>query len=59
MEIENIKAVGGTAVGVASDEIRREGVNAWKRDRLMEVGADLIVPEYREQDLLISYLCNG
>ncbi|HCQ04016.1 MAG TPA: haloacid dehalogenase, partial [Candidatus Latescibacteria bacterium] len=47
-----------TAVGVASDEIRREGVNAWKHDRLMEVGADLIVPEYREQDLLISYLCN-
>ena len=58
VEIENVKAVGGTAVGVASDEIRREGVNAWKRDRLMEVGADLIVPEYREQDLLISYLCN-
>jgi phosphoglycolate phosphatase len=57
VEIENVKAVGGTAVGVASDEARREGVNLWKRDRLMEVGADLIVPEYREQDLMMAYLC--
>lgn len=59
VEIENVKAVGGTAVGVASDEARREGINAWKRERLMQVGADLIVPEYREQDLLISFLCDA
>ena len=58
VEIENVKDVGGTAVGVASDEVRREGINTWKRDRLIEVGADLIVPEYREQDILISYLCD-
>ena len=56
VEIENIKAVGGIAVGVASDETNREGLNAWKRDRLIGVGADFIIPDYREQDLLVSFL---
>ena len=56
VEIENIKAVGGTAVGVASDEVRRKGINAWKRTRLLNVGADLIISEYREQDRLLAYL---
>lgn len=59
VEIENIKAVGGTAVGVASDEIRREGIDEWKRQRLIRVGADFIIPEYREQDILISHLLGG
>ena len=58
VEIENVKAVGGTAIGVASDETRREGVNTWKRHRLIRVGADFIIPEYREQEILISYLCD-
>ncbi len=58
VEIENVKAAGGTAVGVASDEIAREGINAQKRSRLVEVGADLIIPEYREQEILVSYLCD-
>ena len=58
VEIENVKAVGGTAIGVASDEVEREGINAWKRNRLVEVGADIIIPEYREQETLIAYLCD-
>ena len=58
VEIENVKAVGGTAIGVASDEVKREGINAWKRNRLIEVGADIIIPEYREQENLIAYLCD-
>jgi phosphoglycolate phosphatase-like HAD superfamily hydrolase len=57
VEIENVKEVGGVAVGVASDEVRREGIDAWKRGRLLGAGADLIIPEYREQDRLIAYLC--
>lgn len=57
VEIENVKAVGGTAIGVASDEARREGIDTWKRSRLISVGADFIIPEYRAQDILISYLC--
>ena len=56
VEIENAKRVGGLAVGVASDEVRREGVDAWKRSRLIQAGADLIVPEFRQQARLLSYL---
>lgn len=57
VEIENVKAVGGTAVGVASDERDRSGVpDEWKRKRLIGVGADLIVPDFREYSTLIGYL---
>jgi phosphoglycolate phosphatase len=56
VEIENTKAVGGIAIGVASDEVRREGVNQWKRERLIRGGADLIVPDFREYEALVSYL---
>ena len=48
VEIENVKSVGGFAVGVASDETNRAGVDTWKRDRLIKAGADLIIPDYRE-----------
>ena len=40
VEIEDSKHVGGIAVGVASDEANRSGVDAWKRNRLIEAGAD-------------------
>jgi len=56
VEIENTVAVGGVAVGVASDEVAREGVNPWKRERLIGAGAHLIVPEFREQEQLVQYL---
>ena len=57
VEIQNIKAVGGTAVAVASDEARRNGeVDAWKRDRLIGVGADVVVADYRDWQPLAAYL---
>ncbi|MCS6950400.1 MAG: HAD family hydrolase [bacterium] len=56
VEIENTKAVGGIAVGVASDEVRKEGINEWKRHRLIGAGADIIIPEFREQEQLVAYL---
>ena len=56
VEIENTKQVAGIAVGVASDEARREGINAWKRERLIRAGADLIVPDFREHEKLLAYL---
>lgn len=56
VEIENGKAVGGIAVGVATDEVRREGVDLWKRGRLINAGADLIIPEFREHAALLAYL---
>lgn len=48
VEIENIKQVGGIAVGVATDEPECQRVDDWKRDRLVKVGADYIVPNFLE-----------
>jgi phosphoglycolate phosphatase-like HAD superfamily hydrolase len=57
VEIDNIKGVGGTAVAVASDEAQRSGrPDAWKRDRLIGVGADIVIPDFREIDALCHYL---
>jgi len=47
VEIEDSKAAGGIAVGVASDERTRQGVDSWKRSRLIAAGADLIVADFR------------
>lgn len=56
VEIEEVKAAGGVAVAVASDEVNRRGVHAWKRNRLVQAGADIVIPEYRRQECLIAYL---
>jgi phosphoglycolate phosphatase-like HAD superfamily hydrolase len=56
VEIENIKAVGGLAVGVASNEQTRVGVDLWKRDRLTAAGADAIVPDYSDVPKLLEWL---
>jgi len=56
VEIQNAKGVGGIAVGAATDEGHRQGVNQWKRNRLITAGADLIVPDFREHDRLVAYL---
>jgi phosphoglycolate phosphatase len=56
VEIEEVRRVGGVAVAVASDEVNRSGVNAWKRNRLIQAGADLVIPEYRRQASLLSWL---
>ncbi|HEY7428935.1 MAG TPA: HAD family hydrolase [Gemmataceae bacterium] len=56
VEIEEIKRAGGVAVAVASDEVNRRGVHVWKRDRLVRAGADLVIPEYRRHERLLTYL---
>jgi phosphoglycolate phosphatase-like HAD superfamily hydrolase len=56
VEIEEIKRVGGVAVAVASDEANRRGVDTWKRQRLIQAGADIVIPEYRQHERLIRYL---
>jgi beta-phosphoglucomutase-like phosphatase (HAD superfamily) len=56
VEIEEIKKVGGFALGVASNEDTREGINEWKRRRLIEAGADAIVADYRDLPALLQLL---
>jgi len=57
VEIDNIRTVGGTAVAVASDEASRSGKpDPWKRDRLVSIGADIVIPDFQEQEKLVDYL---
>jgi phosphoglycolate phosphatase-like HAD superfamily hydrolase len=56
VEIEDTKSVGGIAVGVASNEVARAGIDEWKRARLIQAGADVIVPDFREAARLVAYL---
>jgi len=57
VEIENTKEVGGVAVGVATEERLRSGViDEWKRERLIRAGADLIIPDFAEQERVLAYL---
>ena len=44
VEIEEVKKVGGIAVGVATAEPDCVAIDEWKRQRLVRVGADFIVP---------------
>jgi len=56
VEIEEVKKVGGFAVAVASDEVKRQGIHPWKRDRLVAAGADLVIGDYREHTALVQFL---
>ncbi len=56
VEIRNIKAAGGIAVGVASDEVAGHGWNTEKRARLLKAGADILVPDFADHDKLCEYL---
>ena len=60
VEIDNIKGAGGTAIAVASDEAGRSGKpDLWKRDRLIGVGADVVIPDFRDFGALCDYLWRG
>jgi len=56
VEIRETKKHNGIAIGVASDEVRRYGLNIKKRERLIKAGADLIIPDYSQAKRLLSYL---
>ena len=56
VEIENVKDVGGRAVGAATDEPACAQVDPVKRKRLAGAGADWIVPNYNRLDELLGVL---
>ncbi len=56
VEIENTAAVGGIAIGVASDEREPGKLDGWKRERLIKAGAQIIVPDFSEWRELLDYL---
>jgi phosphoglycolate phosphatase-like HAD superfamily hydrolase len=56
VEIENVKEVGGVAVGVATAEPECLTVDEWKRKRLIRVGADFIIPNFLCRQELLAEL---
>ena len=56
VEIENISNINGFAVGVATNESERCGIDPWKRKRLINAGADWIIPDFTETPELESCL---
>jgi len=56
VEIQNAKSVNAIAVGVVTKENNVYDMNANKRQRLIRAGADIIIPDFREADQLLSYL---
>lgn len=57
VEIREAKRHGAFAVGVASDELRRFGINLEKRRRLIRAGADALVPDFSQWQELWKLLC--
>jgi phosphoglycolate phosphatase-like HAD superfamily hydrolase len=56
VEMRETKKRGGYAVGVASDELRRFGLNERKRSRLIRAGADIVVPDFSQWKTLLGVL---
>lgn len=56
VEIREGKARGAITVGVASDEVRRRGLNPRKRERLLAAGADIIIPDFIAWEQLVALL---
>ncbi|MBN2011315.1 HAD family hydrolase [candidate division KSB1 bacterium] len=56
VEIRECRKKNGIAIGIASDEIRRHGINIDKRARLIKAGAHLIIPDFSQMNNLLEIL---
>lgn len=56
VEIQNTKEAGGLAIAVASDEANNGSgrFDEWKRQRLLGVGADVVIPDFRDATALLE-----
>jgi len=56
VEIQNTKEAGGLAVAVASDEAHNGSgrLDEWKRQRLLGVGADVVIADFRDGPALLD-----
>ena len=58
VEIENGRDVGALTVAVASDEANNGAgrFDPWKRERLLGVGADIVIPDYQDAAVLLDVI---
>jgi rfaE bifunctional protein kinase chain/domain len=56
IEIRETHKKGGITIGIASNELKRYGLNPVKRTRLIKAGADIIIPDFSQLSELLSLL---
>ena len=56
VEIMLGREAGAFTLGLASDELRRRGINPVKRARLIKAGADVIAGDFLEKDALLALM---
>ncbi len=56
VEMRETNKRGGISIGVASNELRRYGLNESKRTRLIKAGADVIIPDFSQVSQILSLL---
>ena len=56
VEIREGRRYNGIAVGIASNEVRRFGLDLHKRTRLIRAGAQLLVPDFSQYSKLLQLL---
>jgi len=56
VEIREVRKCDGITVGIASDEIRRHGLNVEKRTRLIKSGAHFVAPDFSQLDKILKIL---
>ena len=56
VEIELVAQLKGLAIGVATNEETRQGVNQWKRGRLIAAGANAIIPDFGNAEEILDII---
>jgi len=56
VEMRECRKFDGVAIGIASNEIRRYGIDLEKRTRIIKAGAQLVVPDWAQWKALIELL---
>ena len=56
VEIRETRKHGGLTVGLATNELRRYGLNPQKRTRLIKAGADIVIPDFSQYTKIFKLL---
>lgn len=54
VEIELVSSIGGYAVGVATNEKTGDGIDEWKRARLLSAGAHMMIPHFERPEEILE-----
>jgi phosphoglycolate phosphatase-like HAD superfamily hydrolase len=59
VELRESRKRHGAAIGIASDEVRRYGLDPGKRARLVKAGAHLVIPDYSQAERFLALMRPG